>query len=242
MADGSVDDALLAEHLPDIHTLFRCYDGQYFEGLLGACRLEWSGRMTRCAGLCYSSRGPGGRHCTIRLSRPLLQFRPFADTINTLLHEMIHAYLFLRHGGSLQRDGHGTDFQALMHRVNARAGTSITVHHTFHAEVRALRTHVWRCQGPCRQRAPFYGWCRRAVNRPPQPADWWWAQHQRSCGGTYAKVAGATPPAAGHFARLRGGVRLGGDEPPEQRQSTAAGTPAATCTIDPTSIIDLTRD
>ncbi|KAJ3046417.1 hypothetical protein HK097_000871, partial [Rhizophlyctis rosea] len=28
------------------------------------------------------------------------------------------------------------------------------------------------------------------MNRPPQPADRWWSDHQKSCGGTYTKIAG----------------------------------------------------
>lgn len=27
------------------------------------------------------------------------------------------------------------------------------------------------------------------MNRPPQKADWWFADHQRNCGGTFEKVA-----------------------------------------------------
>jgi hypothetical protein len=35
--------------------------------------------------------------------------RPRSDLVNTLLHEMIHAFLFLT-SGSMDRDGHGQDF------------------------------------------------------------------------------------------------------------------------------------
>lgn len=83
--EASVDDATLAEFHPDIHTLFRIYNQQYFESMLDVCELEWSERMTLCAGICYSKRREGVMHCTIRLSKPLLQFQPFSDTINTLL-------------------------------------------------------------------------------------------------------------------------------------------------------------
>jgi hypothetical protein len=30
---------------------------------------------------------------------------------------------------------------------------------------------------------------RRALNRPPQPADSWWAEHQSSCRGTFEKIS-----------------------------------------------------
>jgi hypothetical protein len=82
MVDGDLDDvAALAEFLPDIYTLFRTYNTLYFEGYLDGCSLEWSERMTLCAGICYTK----GGSCTLRLSRPLLTQRPFTDTINTLL-------------------------------------------------------------------------------------------------------------------------------------------------------------
>lgn len=225
-------DMVNADLCPDIHTLFTTYNQQYFEGLLGGCTVEWSDKMTLCAGLCYMKGSMLGRHCVIRLSRPLLQYRPFSDTINTLLHEMIHAFLFIKRGRNfLDRDGHGPDFQAQMHRINNIAGSSITIFHTFHEEVKALKKHVWRCQGACSNRAPFYGWVRRAMNRAPQPADWWWAQHQAACGGTFIKVREPEAYTAaqqvkkakaegkeygkrldGYFKKLKGtGQKLGGD-------------------------------
>jgi len=62
--------------------------------------------MTRCAGTCsYSQAGRGvdasgnaflaHSGCVIRLSEPLLKLRPAKDLKETLLHEMIHAYIFL---------------------------------------------------------------------------------------------------------------------------------------------------
>lgn len=52
--------------------------------------------ICRSAGLC-SFEGKG-KFCSIRLSKPLLQYRPRKDLVETLLHEMIHAYLFLSDG------------------------------------------------------------------------------------------------------------------------------------------------
>jgi hypothetical protein len=31
------------------------------------------------------------------------------------------------------------------------------------------------------------------MNRPPQPADTWYAEHQLTCGGTYTKIASPPP-------------------------------------------------
>jgi len=47
------------------------------------------------------------------------------------------------------------------------------------------KQHWWRCSGPCKERAPYYGWVKRAVNRKPGPYDYWWKQHQVDCGGNF---------------------------------------------------------
>jgi len=73
-------------------------------------------------------------------------------------------------------------------------GFNISVYHNFRDEVNHYRKHVWRCNGPCRHKPPFYGWVKRAMNRPPQKADRWWAQHQATCGGTFEKVSEPEKP------------------------------------------------
>lgn len=50
------------------------------------------------------------------------------------------------------------------------------------------KTHWWRCEGPCRNRKPFFGTVRRSSNRAPGPNDFWWKQHQNTCGGTFIKI------------------------------------------------------
>ncbi|KAF9361188.1 hypothetical protein BGX26_005282 [Mortierella sp. AD094] len=174
----------------DLHQLFLVFNDQYFESKLSACEVRWSPRMTRCAGLCYyQSRA---QYCSIRLSEPLLKFRPESDYIDTLLHEMIHAYLFVTQAIQ-DHDGHGADFQHHMNRINEAAGTSISIYHTFHDEVQHYQTHIWKCNGPCRTRPPYFGIVKRSMNRPPQPADKWYAEHQEKCGGTYIKISEPEP-------------------------------------------------
>lgn len=56
-----MDDYALAEHLPDVHELMAVYNERYFRGLLGAVQLEWSNRMTQCAGICTLKRRQGGK-------------------------------------------------------------------------------------------------------------------------------------------------------------------------------------
>ncbi|KNC96182.1 uncharacterized protein SPPG_08337 [Spizellomyces punctatus DAOM BR117] len=179
----------VADPNPDLHALFLAFDQQYFDGRLASVEVRWSDRMTLCAGMCYYYKGG---YCSIRLSEPLLKFRPRSDYINTLLHEMIHAYLFVTQNNR-DREGHGPEFLKLAERINKQAGTNITVYHNFHDEVNHYRVHVWKCDGPCQHRPPFFGIVRRSMNRPPQPADRWWSDHQASCGGTYHKIAGPEP-------------------------------------------------
>lgn len=64
--------------------------------------------------------------CSIKLSTPLLKLRSRKDLVETLLHEMIHAYLFVTQNNR-DRDGHGPEFQKHMHRINSEAKTNITV-------------------------------------------------------------------------------------------------------------------
>ncbi|KAF5280717.1 hypothetical protein FQR65_LT15008 [Abscondita terminalis] len=170
---------------PNIHVLFMAFNEKYFWNKLLAVCVSWSKRMTSCAGIC-SYQGRAGL-CHITLSEPLLKLRPRKDLVETLLHEMIHAFLFVTHNNK-DRDGHGPEFHKHMYRINAEAGTNITVYHSFHDEVRLYQQHWWRCDGPCQQRKPYFGMVRRATNRAPGPYDRWWIDHQQNCGGTFIKV------------------------------------------------------
>ena len=82
---------------PDIHALFVEFDKRFFWSSLGAVELEWSKRMYTCAGICYYQRRGPFEKCNIRLSQPLLRLRSRGDLVNTLIHEMIHAFLFVTH-------------------------------------------------------------------------------------------------------------------------------------------------
>uniref|UniRef100_A0A5F5PNG7 DNA-dependent metalloprotease SPRTN n=2 Tax=Equus TaxID=9789 RepID=A0A5F5PNG7_HORSE len=64
----------------------------------------------------------------------------------------------------------------------------VEVYHTFHDEVDEYRRHWWRCNGPCQYKQPYYGYVKRATNRAPSAHDYWWAEHQKTCGGTYIKI------------------------------------------------------
>ncbi|XP_008568080.1 PREDICTED: sprT-like domain-containing protein Spartan isoform X1 [Galeopterus variegatus] len=175
----------LVDPTPDLQALFVQFDDRFFWGQLGAVEVKWSARMTLCAGMC-SYEGRGGM-CSIRLSEPLLKLRPRKDLVETLLHEMIHAYLFVTNNDK-DREGHGPEFCKHMYRINRLTGANITVYHTFHDEVDQYRRHWWRCNGPCQHKPPYYGYVKRATNRAPSAHDFWWPEHQKTCGGTYIKI------------------------------------------------------
>ncbi|KDO21077.1 hypothetical protein SPRG_13784 [Saprolegnia parasitica CBS 223.65] len=170
---------------PDIWALFLEYNALFFDDLLNGCEIKWSKRMTLCAGLC--SFQPMSGFCSIRLSEPLLKLRPRSDLVNTLLHEMIHAFIFLN-SPVRDHEDHGPQFQFHMHRINALAQTKITVYHTFNDEVDSYRVHWWKCNGPCQHSPPYFGLVKRSMNRPPSARDPWWGAHQSKCGGTYTKI------------------------------------------------------
>ncbi|KAH8355443.1 hypothetical protein KR084_006803 [Drosophila pseudotakahashii] len=183
----------LVDPTPDIFAMFIRFDEKFFQQRLGAVALEWSKRMYSCAGICYQRGNRFVKEVTIRLSEPLLKLRPRKDLVETLLHEMIHAYCFvlnIREGNG----GHGPNFKRIMETINKVAGTNITVYHSFHDEVNAYKTHIWRCTGICQDRTPFQGYVKRTSNRAPGPNDQWWEKHQRECGGTFMKMGEPSRP------------------------------------------------
>ncbi|CAF1605969.1 unnamed protein product [Adineta ricciae] len=174
----------LTDPNPNIYTLFQQFNHQFFYSKLDSVYVEWSKRMTRCAGICYYRRGG---ECRIALSASYLTLRPRKDLVETLLHEMIHAYLFVTHNNR-DRDGHGPEFLKHMVRINSATGANITVYHSFHDEYDHLHGHWWRCTGACRQWKPFYGYVKRSMNRAPSNRDRWWDEHEKRCGGKFEKI------------------------------------------------------
>ncbi|XP_040455221.1 DNA-dependent metalloprotease SPRTN isoform X1 [Falco naumanni] len=181
-----VDEAWeLLDPSPDVHGLFLQFNETLFWGRLAAVEVSWSPRMTLCAGVCRYE-GKGGM-CSIRLSEPLLKLRPRKDLVETLLHEMIHALLFVTNNDK-DRESHGPEFCKHMRRINRLTGANVTIYHTFHDEVDLYRQHWWRCNGPCQNRKPYFGYVKRSTNRAPSARDFWWVKHQETCGGTFTKV------------------------------------------------------
>ncbi|KAE9963006.1 hypothetical protein BLS_009797 [Venturia inaequalis] len=180
----------------DIHQLFGLYNTLYFRSLLlPRVEVYWSSRLTLCAGICELVKDDEGKYRRIRLklSEALLKYRPRSDTINTLLHEAIHAYFFLTAGWQHSRGddgtGHGTGFLLLADAINSHGNYDITVYHTFHDEVDSYRTHVWKCDGICQNQPPYFGLVKRSMNRAPSSSDPWFTKHEFECGGSYTKIS-----------------------------------------------------
>ncbi|NXR25968.1 SPRTN protein, partial [Cinclus mexicanus] len=175
----------LLDPIPDVHALFVQFNQTLFWGKLEAVTVSWSPRMTSSAGICSYHERSG--LCSIRLSEPLLKLRPRKDLVETLLHEMIHALLFVTHNYK-DRESHGPEFCKHMRRINLLTGANVTIYHNFYDEINLYRQHWWRCNGPCQNRAPYFGYVKRSMNRAPSAHDFWWDEHQRTCGGTFTKV------------------------------------------------------
>ncbi|XP_062293286.1 DNA-dependent metalloprotease SPRTN [Scomber scombrus] len=206
---------------PDVRAMFLEFNDTFFWGKLCGVEVKWSSRMTLCAGVC-SYEGRGGL-CSIRLSAPLLKLRPRKDLVQTLLHEMIHALLFVTQNNR-DRDGHGPEFCKHMNRINEATGTSISVYHSFHDEVDVYRQHWWRCDGPCQNRKPYFGYVKRAMNRAPSSLDPWWEDHRRTCGGTYTKVK--EPEGYGKKGKKNGKT----DGKTSEKKPSGTGKPSSTTT------------
>ncbi|XP_060947640.1 DNA-dependent metalloprotease SPRTN [Limanda limanda] len=208
---------------PDVRAMFLDFNHTFFWGKLSGVEVKWSPRMTLCAGVC-SYEGRGGL-CSIRLSEPLLKLRPRKDLVETLLHEMIHALLFVTQNNR-DRDGHGPEFCKHMNRINDATGTKISVYHSFHDEVDVYRQHWWRCDGPCQNRKPYFGYVKRAMNRAPSSQDPWWADHRRTCGGTYTKVK--EPEGYGQKGKKVGKTDGKKDGKALPKEASGSGKPSST--------------
>lgn len=73
-----------------------------------------------------------------------------------------NALKHVRNSRDEDRTGHGQGFLLLVNAINNHSGYNVTVYHTFHDEVDSYRTHVWQCEGSCRQKAPFFKLVKRS--------------------------------------------------------------------------------
>ncbi|HZV80006.1 MAG TPA: SprT-like domain-containing protein [Candidatus Binatus sp.] len=120
----------------ELQLLFARLNFEHFNGAIRAHRIEYNERLTSVTGrICY-------RPPLIELSTPLLSRHP--DHIyDTLLHEMVHAWLYQ---AGLPA-GHGREFKRKMREV----GLDSIYHNLPVARRRSRRRYVLECPR-CRQR------------------------------------------------------------------------------------------
>lgn len=119
---------------PDIFKLFQQFDNRFFDGFLStkALLLKWENLGSDAGRFTWR---PKSHNVVpvISLSDELIRLRPRRDLVETLLHEMIHAYIYFKK--IRDNAGHGRVFKQHMNRINRDAGTKITVYHQFFQEV-----------------------------------------------------------------------------------------------------------
>ncbi|XP_044947279.1 actin cytoskeleton-regulatory complex protein PAN1-like isoform X1 [Hordeum vulgare subsp. vulgare] len=187
----------------DLWDLFNHYDELYFRGALDAAAfaVEWAYPRTKnitCFGSCSF-----GDLRKITLYEPILQYRTNADLKNALLHLMIHAIIFVKHG--MKRLSHGPVFRDWMDAINTcttedymrpPGGYCITTTHDFSEEKSCnIQGIQWKCE--------LCGVTLLRATRMAPPSDssccienvsehvtcgnmlCQWHNHKMGCGGTY---------------------------------------------------------
>ncbi|PNT64531.1 hypothetical protein BRADI_4g29878v3 [Brachypodium distachyon] len=192
------------EENPDVWELFRHYDKLYFRGALDAAAfsVRWTSPHTkriRCFGSC--SFGEGNN--IITLYEPMLKYRTNDDLKNTLLHLMIHAIIFVKHGGKCIWN-HGPLFRDWMDAINAcsieddlrpSSGYCITTTHDFSPETFCgIDGFLWKCEScsSTLMRAkklspPSDSCCIENFSEDGTCGNMlcYWHNHKMDCGGTY---------------------------------------------------------
>lgn len=173
----------LLEHIdprPNVQRLFARFNRQYFYGLLDVVSVSYgNANMTDSAGL---TRFTGADDdIVICLSRPLLDKAKRSDIVETLLHEMIHAYLMVI--GREDYEEHGRRFMAELDRLNKALGVRMECEHDIDTDTEALKPYLWRCNGRCEAEQ------RRANKREPGES-----HHEPGCDGEFVLQDNARTP------------------------------------------------
>ncbi|KAI0524849.1 hypothetical protein KFK09_004238 [Dendrobium nobile] len=190
----------MAEPRPDIHELFCYYNSLYFSEALGTCILSWAPCLTSMPASCDCIEEG---LCEIQLSVPLLKSRSSTDLKNILLHEMIHAFLWIIHKNNNHSE-HGSKFWNIANLINSNHkdddqrpsnGYHITARHGFQNEENTHDAHLWMCTS-CGD------FNKGGMNGEPSPSGCLennggddcgnilcgWHRHKKLCPGQYEKV------------------------------------------------------
>ncbi|XP_055296873.1 DNA-dependent metalloprotease SPRTN-like [Sitodiplosis mosellana] len=168
---------------PDIHEMFDEYNNLFFGGILNfRVVLDWHslpGNAATNAGATKPPENVRNGRMSISLNKNLLVVRSRRETIEILLHEMIHAYLIHIKKEDRPPNHHGPNFQAKMNAIRAQTGLNITINHDF-TETTVDKYYKWRCLGNCRNMAPYFGfiWV-KGKTREPSQRDLMWINREQ---------------------------------------------------------------
>ncbi|OCT60609.1 hypothetical protein XELAEV_18046634mg [Xenopus laevis] len=175
---------------PSLQDLFNLFRETIFICILPELKVKWSRKLTQSAGQCTHPMDENGncKGCKIELSQPILKQRTRMDTVESLLHEMIHASLCATNLREPDAP-HGENFLTIMEFINREFGTNISIEHSFDKEVEALKKHCWTCDGPCQKVV------KRTRNLVPSSKERWFREHKQTCGGNFIKTSEPEVPA-----------------------------------------------
>ena len=103
--------------IPNISKMFVELNAEYFNSEIPSIPVIWNSRMTTTAGYCRYKRDLAGNKTPARIDLSLKLFKsndfPEDEIRETLIHEMVHAYLIHKHNES----GHSARFQRMMTEI-----------------------------------------------------------------------------------------------------------------------------
>ncbi|XP_051187495.1 uncharacterized protein [Lolium perenne] len=190
-----------ADEKPDVWQLFRHYDKLYFRGALvnAAFTLEWTSPRTNNINA-FGSCSFGKMSKTITLYRTN---RTSADVKKALLHLMIHAIIFVKHGMTCL-SSHGPVFRDWMDAINdctvedylrPKGGYCITTNHDFSPEkLCGIQGNLWKCEScgntlvrATRLGPPSDSCCIENVSQHATCGNMlcYWHNHKMKCDGKY---------------------------------------------------------
>lgn len=114
--------------------------------------------------------------------------RPRIQQISMFLHILIHLYLNKVSDGKIGINKHDENFRSIMHYLNDRIYTSISINHKFGyaQDEQNFSKEWWICSGICQNYSPFRGIIRSPIM--PNESMIFWQLHHTKCSGTFFKI------------------------------------------------------
>ncbi|XP_070501838.1 DNA-dependent metalloprotease SPRTN-like [Chironomus tepperi] len=114
--------------------------------------------------------------------------RPRIQQISIILHILIHLFLNKVSAGKISISKHDDNFRNIMHYLNDRLFTCISVNHkfTYIQDEEDYPKQWWFCTGICQNYSPFRGIIRSPIM--PNESMIFWQLHHTKCTGTFFKI------------------------------------------------------